>query len=170
MTAALIDGLAQFFAPTQLLAVVALGLLAGQDVKQFPVATLATYAFGLAVASIMVAAAQRAQDTVPIWLLAVAALAGIAVAVARPIPQVAKTIAASLTGGLIAFNAPPQTITIPSAVAAQVGTAIAALATLAVVMVIAMKGELPWSRIALRVVGSWIAASAILVLALRLAR
>jgi hypothetical protein len=122
------------------------------------------------VASVGIAAALRAQDTLPIWLLTVAALAGVAVAVARPVPQAARTIAAFLAGGLIALNSPPQAITIPSAIAAQIGSAIAALATLAVVTAIAMKAERPWSRIALRIIGSWIAASAILALALKIPR
>ena len=47
---------------------------------------------------------------------------------------------------------------------------VAALAGLAFVAFIAMKAERPWQRIGLRSVGSWIAASAILVLALRFAR
>jgi len=169
MSGAFIDGLTQFFLPTHLLAVVALGLLAGQDAKRFPVATCAAYVFGLAVASILIAAALREQNAVPV-LLTVAALAGLAVAIARPVPQVAQTIVASLTGGVLALNSPPQAITIPSAIAAQIGTVIAALATLTAVVVIAIRAQRPWQRIGLRVAGSWIAASAILALALRLAR
>ena len=42
--------------------------------------------------------------------------------------------------------------------------------TLALVAAIAMHATRPWQRIGVRIVGSWIAASAILVLALRLAR
>jgi hypothetical protein len=164
------DGLLLVVLPTNLLTLVAIGLLAGQAAMRFPVATVAAFAFGMTVASVGIAAALRAQDTLPIWLLAIAALAGIAVAIARPIPQVARTIAASLAGGLIALNAPPQAITIPSAIATQIGTAIAAFAILAVVTAIAMKAKRAWHHVALRIVAAWIAASAILVLALRLAR
>jgi hypothetical protein len=169
VSGAFVDGLTQFFMPTHLLAVLALGLLAGQDARQFPFATLAAYALGIAVGSILIAAALREQNAVP-TLLAVAALAGIAVAIARPVPAVAKTISASLVGGVIALNSPPQAITIPSAVVTQIGTAISALAMLALVMAISMTAERPWQRIGVRIVASWIAASAILALALRLAR
>jgi hypothetical protein len=167
---ALLDGFALALQPTNLLALVALGLLLGQDVKRFPFTMVATFAFGIAVASVLIAAAVRAQDTVPIWLLAVAALAGIAVAIAQPVPRVAKTMAASLTGGVLALNSPPQAITIPSAITVQVGTGVAALVVLALVIVVAMATKRPWHAIALRIVASWIAASAILVLALRLVR
>jgi hypothetical protein len=167
---AVADGLLLVFLPTNLLALVTIGLLAGQAATRFPIATAAAFAFGMTVASVGIAAALRAQDTLPIWLLTVAALAGITVAIARPIPQVARMITASLVGGLIALNAPPQAITIPLAIASQIGTAIAAFAILAVVTAIAMKAEQGWQRIGVRIVASWIAASAILVLALRLAR
>ena len=54
---AFVDGLAQFFVPTHLLAVVAVGLLAGQGAARFPVAMLGACAFGLSVGSVMIAAA-----------------------------------------------------------------------------------------------------------------
>jgi urease accessory protein len=169
MNAAL-DGLMLLLQPTNLLALVALGLLAGQGAKGFPLAMMAAFTFGIAVASVLIAAALRAQDTVPAWLLTVAALAGLAVAIARPVPRVVTIVAACLTGAMLALNAPPQAITIPSAITAQIGTALAALAILTFVIVVAWRAARPWQRIALRVLASWIAASAILALALRLAR
>jgi len=45
-----------------------------------------------------------------------------------------------------------------------------ALATFAAIVLVAIHAERAWQRIALRVIGSWIAASGILALALRLAR
>lgn len=42
--------------------------------------------------------------------------------------------------------------------------------TLALVIAIATQATRPWQRIGIRIAGSWIAASAILVLALRLVR
>ena len=74
------------------------------------------------------------------------------------------------TGSALPLNAPPHEITIANAVAAQAGLAVAAIAIVALVMVIAMRATRPWQRIGVRIAGSWIAASAILVLALRLAR
>jgi urease accessory protein len=166
---AFLSGLTQFFAPTHLLAVVALGLLAGQGAPRFPLALCAAYAFGLAVGSVMIAAALRGQNTA-FMLLAIAALCGIVIAAAWPIPHRVKPIAACAIGGVLAFNAPPQAITIPSAVAEQIGTGVVALATFVAIVLVAARANRPWQRIGLRVVGSWIAASAILALALRLVR
>jgi urease accessory protein len=163
------EGLAQLFAPTLLLAVLALGLLAGQGAARFPFGVLAACASGLAVGSVMIAAALRAENTSPVLLAGAALCAGV-VAAGRPVPQPAKAIAACATGGVLAFNAPPQAITIPSAVAEQIGTALAALAVFAAAALVAMHAEREWQRIGLRIGGSWIAASAILVLALRLMR
>jgi len=146
-----------------------LGLLAGQGASRFPVTVFAACAFGLLVGSVMIAAALRGQNTVPV-LMGIAALSGIVVAAARPISCRAQQIVASALGGTLAFNAPPQAIRIPSAVSEQAGVAIAALVTLAAIAFVAAGADRPWQRIGLRVVGSWIAASAILVLALRLAR
>ena len=79
-------------------------------------------------------------------------------------------VLALAAGVALPLNAPPHEITIAAAIAAQVGFAVAALATFALVALIAMHATRPWQRIGVRIVGSWIAASAILVLALRLAR
>lgn len=166
---AFVDGLAQFFVPTHLLALVALGLLAGQGAPRFPLAVFSACAFGYVVGSVMIAAAMSGQNAAPM-LLGIAALSGAVVAAAWPIPQRAKEIAAAAFGGTLAFDAPPQAISITSAVAEQIGTGAAALATFALIALVAMRAERPWRRIGLRVLGSWIAASAILALAVRLAR
>jgi urease accessory protein len=99
-----------------------------------------------------------------------AAIAGLIVAIGRPLPQVIQIALAFAIGVALALNAPPQAITIPAAIAAQITTGIAALAALGLVALVTSKAENGWQRIGIRIVGSWIAASAILVLALRLAR
>jgi hypothetical protein len=92
------------------------------------------------------------------------------VALAYPVSHWLVGVMAFATGSALALNAPPHEITIASAVASQVGFAEAALVIFALVMTIAVFARRPWQRIGVRIVGSWIAASAILVLALRLAR
>jgi urease accessory protein len=166
---AFVGGFAQFFIPTHLLVVVAIGLMAGQGAKRFPWLPLAAYSFGLAVGSLMIAAALREQNAA-LLLLAVAAIAGAIVVAALPVPPLVPRIIAAATGGALAFNAPPHEITIAAAIVSQIGSATAALVTLAAAMLIARYATQPWQRIAVRIVGSWMAASAILVLALRLAR
>jgi hypothetical protein len=103
-------------------------------------------------------------------LLALAAIGGLVVALARSLPSIIQHALAFMTGAALALNAPPQAVTIPAAIAAQAGTGIAALAALGLVAFVAIKAKDDWQQIGIRIIGSWIAASAILVLALRLAR
>jgi hypothetical protein len=166
---AFIGGAAQFFIPTHLLAVVALGLLAGHPSARFPVFLLAMFAIGLAAGSVAVASAIRETPAALVLLILAACVASL-VLIATTLPSWVASLLAFAVGAALALNAPPHEITIAAAVAAQTGLAVAALATFAVVTFIAMKATRPWQRIGVRIVGSWIAASAILVLALRLAR
>jgi urease accessory protein len=162
-----IDALAQLFAPTHLLATIALGLLVGQQKMRVSGIALAASAFGLVAGSLAVAAAVR-ETPAAMVLLGIAALAGLVVVLARPLAPFVSYAMSFATGAALALNSPPQAIAISSAIVAQFATGIAALATLAAVMLIAAKAERPWQRIGIRILASWITASAILVLALRL--
>ena len=76
---AFLGGLMQFFIPSHLLAVVALGLLAGQHAPRFPLRVLAAFAIGLIAGSLMVASAIR-ENPASLGLLALAiAAAGLVV-------------------------------------------------------------------------------------------
>jgi hypothetical protein len=167
MIAGFADGVIQFFLPTHLLAVVALGLMIGR--AQRIAVQLALFAFGLLIGSMAIAYGMRETPSA-IALLAFAACAGIIVLLALKPPASVSGVLSCLTGAAIALNSPPQALTVPVAVASQFGSAAAALATLALAAFIAMKAERDWQRIGIRIIGSWIAASAILVLALRLTR
>jgi urease accessory protein len=166
---ALVRGLTDFALPTHLLAIVALGLLAGQHAARFPRLALIELVAGLFAGSLAIALG-IGENKAAVMLLAFAALSAAGVVAARPLPVWVAGLAAFAIGTALPLNAPPQEIAIANAIAAQAGFAIAALATFAVVAVIALSAIRPWQRIGLRIVGSWIAASAILVLALRLAR
>lgn len=164
---ALAAGAVQFFIPTHLLAVVALGLLAGQGARI--TIAFAALALGLAAGSFAVAAAIREMPA-SVALLILASVAATLVVAALKMPGWLGAGLALATGLALPINAPPHEITIPAAIAAQAGFAVAALVTFGVVALTAACATRPWQRIGLRIVGSWIAASAILVLALRLAR
>jgi urease accessory protein len=166
---AFIGGLTQFFVPSHLLVVVALGLLAGQHAQQFPVAPLGIFAIGLIAGSIAVASAIR-ENPAALGLLTLAAAAAGLVVTAYAVPGWLAGLMAFAAGSALPLNSPPHEITIANAVASQVGVAVAAIVVLALLTLIAMRATRPWQRIGVRIVGSWIAASAILVLALRLAR
>lgn len=166
---AFIGGLTQFFVPSHLLAIVALSLLIGQHARQFPIAALAAFAIGLIVGSIVVASAVR-ENPAALGLLAIAASAAGLVVTAYVVPAWLAGLMAFAAGSALPLNSPPHEITIANAVASQAGLALAAIIMLVLVTIIAMQATHPWQRIGLRIVGSWITASAILVLALRLVR
>jgi hypothetical protein len=166
---AFIGGLTQFFAPSHLLAIAALGLLAGQNAQRFPLATLIAFTLGLVAGAITVASAIR-ENPASLGLLALAAVAAGFVVLAYDVSVWLVRVMSFAGGSALPLSAPPHEITIAAAVASQIGLAVAAIVTLAVMVLIALLARRPWQRIGLRITGSWIAASAILVLALRLAR
>jgi hypothetical protein len=166
---ALLDGAAQILLPTNLLALAAFALLAGQNTKRIPRVLIATFALGLVTGAILIALALR-DPPAAITLLVLAAIAGLMVAIGRPLPALATHTVALVAGAALALNAPPQAVTLPGAIAAQLTSGVAALAMTALVALVALKAQNGWQQIGVRIGGSWIAASAILVLALRFAR
>jgi hypothetical protein len=164
---AFIGGVWDFFVPTHLLAIVALGLLTGQS--RFQNLLVAIFAAGLLGGALAVASAMREVPSAT-TLLIVAAVVAALVVLGRPVPLFIAACLAGAVGLFVPINAPPHEITIPSAIAAQIGLVTAALVTVGIVTFIAANAIRLWQRIGVRVVGSWIAASTILVLALRLAR
>jgi hypothetical protein len=162
------NGVTQFFAPTHLLAIVALGLLSGQQAVRLAI-PIATLAIGLAAGSAIVASAIRENPAAPALLILASATAALAI-LDRNWPSWTAAALALAVGAALALNAPPQEFTVPAAVVSQLGFALAAIATFALAIFITGQAKLPWHRIGVRIVASWIAASAILVLALRLAR
>jgi urease accessory protein len=166
---AFVAGFGQFFIPTHLLAVIALGLMAGQNAKQMLYLGLAAFALGLLAGSMLIASATR-ETQAALVLLFLAAISGLIVVAALPVPALVKNALALATGVALALNSPPQAIAVPAAISIQTGTAVAALLAVAIVTFITAKAAFPWQRIGIRIVGSWVAASAILVLALKLAR
>ena len=164
---ALLRGALDVLAPTQVLAIVALGLL-GQPAR-FPSLALLALAAGLLAGSAAIAFGVG-ETAAAIVLLALAAIAAASVIAARAPPNWATALLACAIGATLPLNAPPHAITIAGAIAAQVGFALAGLVVLSATAFGAMHATRPWQRVGLRILGSWIAASAVLVLALRLAR
>ncbi|MEA2875011.1 MAG: hypothetical protein QOF14_207 [Hyphomicrobiales bacterium] len=162
------NGATQFFTPTHLLAVVALGLLAGQQARLL-VIPIAALAAGLGVGSLIVASAVRDNPAALALLVFAAVAAGLTV-MARPLRSWVIAGLALAIGAALALNAPPQEFTIHAAIVSQLGFALAAILAFTLATLAAAQAKVPWQRIGVRIVASWIAASAILVLVLRLAR
>jgi len=164
---AFLGGIMQLFVvPSHLLVVVALGLLVGQQAQRAP---LMAFAIGLIAGSIAVASAIR-ENPASLAVLALAVTAAGLVVLAYPVSNWLVGIMTFATGLALPLNAPPHEITIAEAVAWQTGFAVAAMAVITAATTIAILARVPWQRIGVRIVCSWIAASAILVLALRFFR
>jgi hypothetical protein len=165
----LLRGALDFFVPTHLLAIMALGLLAGQRAMRLPWLALIELAAGLLAGSVAIAMG-AGENRAAVILLALAAISAAGVIAAWPLPIWVAGLLAFAIGTALPLNAPPDAITIAGAIAAQVGFAAAALLAFAAIAAVAMHATQSWQRVGLRILGSWIAASAILVLVLRLAR
>jgi urease accessory protein len=85
-------------------------------------------------------------------------------------PEAIGCVLAVLLGFCIALDSPPEAISLSEANLMLVGTGVGASALLIAAIAIVRSATKDWSRIGLRILGSWIAASAILVLVLRFAR
>jgi len=157
------------FVPAHVLAITALGILCGQQMprwgKAAPLGFVAALAVGLT--AIALAVVPRYADTM---VLAFAVAAGAMVALARPLPEPAGCAVAAAIGLAVAVDSPPQIISVGEANLMLVGTGLGATIMLVVAVGCAARLNRPWQRVGLRVLGSWIAASAILVLALQFAR
>jgi hydrogenase/urease accessory protein HupE len=152
-----------FLVPGHVLALTGLGLFLGVQPRRLGMGLTALFAASLIVGlmAIVSAVSPVYQDNV---VLVVAVVAGILVALARP---VAALISLPL---VVMLDSVPHEISMQTTLLALVGAAIAAFIVATFVAEIARTAARDWQRIGVRILGSWIAASAILVLALRLAR
>jgi urease accessory protein len=155
--------------PGHVLVLAGLALLAGQQGAPVRLAVSAIFAAGLSAGLTAVVLAFAADDT-DLMLLACAAIAGLLVVVARPIPLRLAAPLAAIAGAALELDSVPDEVSMRATVLALAGTALAAALVLLVVASASAICRRDWQRIGIRVLGSWIAASAILVLALRLAR
>ena len=153
--------------PAHVVALLGLALMIGQQTR--PHAALAAFILGL-VAGLAALASAVGETSANTVLLAATAATGLAAASGWPAPAAIGAPLAIIVGAGIGLDSPPKAVSIQAANAALAGTALCA--AIAVGLIAAVVARLPhgWPRIGVRVLGSWIAASAILVLALRFAR
>jgi urease accessory protein len=155
--------------PSHVIAVVALGLLIGQQAPRGLRSAGLVYAAAVLMGLVALALAYAPTYAEEALLLS-SMLCGLLVALARPMPQAILLPLATATGLALALDSPPDAISIADANLALFGTAICACILLGLVIAVAVRLRQGWQRIGLRIFGSWISASAILVLALRFAR
>jgi hydrogenase/urease accessory protein HupE len=157
------------FVPAHLLAIMSTGLLVGQQLPHWHWQAPASYVAGLTVGFAAMISAFAPVPTVEI-LLAVTATSGALIALARPLPELLGCALAITTGVALALDSPPGVISVREANVILIGTFCGAtMLLLAMVELTAMLCR-EWQRIGVRILGSWIAAIAVMVLTLRLAR
>jgi urease accessory protein len=163
-----LNGLLQpLIVPAHALALLALALLIGQQQRRLVPCIGFAVALAGGLAAISRGVTQTSADDA---VLVAAALSGILVALAFPIPSVFCTILAAVVGVAVGLNSPPQEVTLAAATFSLIGTGIGACVTLALVAVVTGSATRDWQRIGVRILGSWIAASAMLVFTLRYVR
>jgi urease accessory protein len=155
--------------PAHALALLALGLFIGQQQRGRRLIPALSFAAGLAAGLGAIALAARPASAFDILLAASGSSAGL-VALARPLPVLMCAALAAAVGFALGLDSPPQAISLVRASIMLIGTGLGACLALAAVTAGTMRCTREWQRIGMRIVGSWIAASAILVLALRFAR
>lgn len=164
------DGLLHpLLVPAHALAVLGTGLLIGQQARRWRWPAPASYVAGLGVgfAAMMQAFSPTVAAEV---LLAATATSAALVALARPVPELLGYALALATGVALALNSSPGGISVREANVVVLGTFCGAVILLLAVARLTTAARRPLHKIGVRILGSWIAASAILVLALRLAR
>lgn len=150
--------------PSHLMVLAAIGLLVGQHAPRQSRVVLPVFAIAAAAAL----ALTGGMPAPPRWLpLAVALAAGLAVASGR-LPEMVSWLLAAAAAVAVALDSKPDGIPADQAWLALSGTGLGA--ALAIVYLGGLSAWLdrPWQKIAIRALGSWIAASAMLVLTLDL--
>jgi urease accessory protein len=156
-----------YLVPAHAMSLVALGLFIGRQRDQ----GIPLLIFAVALIAGLVALTFAVGETPAAELLLLnTTLVGVLLAAAWTPPKPLGWIIAAVTGAALAFDSPPETISVQEADLMLLGTGLGALSLLGAVVGGAGYLTRPWQRLGVRIVGSWIAASAILVLALTLAR
>jgi hydrogenase/urease accessory protein HupE len=156
------------FVIDHVLAVLAVGLLMGSQPRWRWLPAI-SFVLGIAAGiAVMVsgAAPLYANETI----LGIAVLSGVLVALAWPLSIRIGIALAGVLGIAIVLDSPPETLSIREANQTLAGTAFGATVFLIAVRQAAQYARPLWARIAVRAAGSWIAAAAILALALRFVR
>ena len=154
--------------PAHALCLVAFGLTTGQQSSRIFLAAL--FPMALIAGILLIMFAIFPTDLVPAVLLTSGACAGLLTTLAQPLPRVVPA-AILIAGGLsLIIDSVPSVVSKLDTILALSGTVLAAALTLGLVAYLASIPTRDWQRIGVRIVGSWTAASALLVLALMFAR
>jgi urease accessory protein len=154
--------------PAHALSLIALGLLAGTFARRRQASLLAAFAIAAVIAFALIAMAYSATRAETL-ILSLGAAIGLLLAADLIPPFPVSAGLSALIAAAIIFDSVPPVLSVSETLLSLTGTALASMALAAASAW--LSGALPprIRSIAIRIAGSWIAASAIMVLALRLA-
>jgi urease accessory protein len=153
-------------APAHALALIGLAALAGSAKQRS--GSVAVFALGL-VGGLVAVASGVGETPANDLLLAAAALCGLATAALPRVPAWIPVLSAPVVGAAIGLDSPPEVISLRDAALMLAGVGCGGTVAFTFLAAIAAAAARLWQGVPLRVAGSWIAAIAVLVLALRLA-
>ncbi len=171
-----LEGVGAFYAgllhpllvPAHLLLLLGLGLRVAQRGRAAAPAALAGWLFGLGLGLGIVLAGAGPSEA-PLPALALAAALGLLLAAAAPLPVAAGAALAALAGLALGLDSDPGAAADPGGRPLQLaGTAVGASTLVLLVGGALVERRPAWLALGLRVAGSWIAAAALMVLALGL--
>jgi urease accessory protein len=152
--------------PAHVVALIGLGLIAGRNFLRAGAAIIGAFALGLT-AGLGAIAWGVGETPASDVLLASATLCGLIAASGLTAPVSLAVPVALVSGLALGLDSPPESILLGEAVAMLIGTACGGIGALAMIAFVASTIARWRQGIILRVAGSWVAAIAILVLALR---
>ncbi len=153
-----------FVVPAQLMALIALGMLLGQRgiARLWGVVLAFAAATGL---GLLATAPAGAPDT-DLWLLLCSLLTALMIALARPVPRLWLAVGAAAIGLLAGLGSSPDGLAGGARWGSLAGTWVGCVLCVLWMATVTEAAVRPWLKVAVRVVASWLAASAMLVLAL----
>ena len=153
-----------FFVPTHLLALLGLSLLLGLRGKAHILAGF--YAFASALLLGLIGAGMGVASPLAFSLHAVSLLCGGLAAADVPVKSLVTTLLAAMTGLLLGLDSAPENIGLLSLLMTFAGILIGANAGMLGLVGWLTDLKYPWQRVGVRIVGSWITAISLLMLAL----
>jgi len=171
-----IEGIGEFYGgtlhpllvPAHALALLVFSLLVGQRGVRAMRLAYPSFTVALAVGLFWAGFSPSPAPPVETVLLALAACCGLLVALQWPVPLFLFAPLGALLGAAIGADSGVAGLSRQETFAALFGAWVGALVSMILVAGVAELVQRPWQRIAVRVVGSWGSASAVLVLALAL--
>ncbi len=160
------------FVPAHLLLVIALGLLLGQQGVRRNLASAGTYIAGLLGGLTLAWHGVVLKDgvTQELTVLALAVAVALAVVLAMRLPAWAMASLTLLAGGLLGLDSAQSELAARARAVALFGSGISLYLLMLYLMALAERFQAHhWLRVGVRIIASWITASAMLVLALLLA-